>query len=1198
MDDIEQLESAILALENQRAVLGDVVADTAIASLQEKLAALKQKTGSEQRKMVTVLFADLVGFTSMAEKMEPEDVREVLEACFARWQAAIQQYGGLVEKFIGDAVMAVFGLSSSQEDDAERAVRSGLQMLHELEALNRRFEAEYGLRLAVRVGIHTGLAVVSTLSDSQAGDFVAVGDTVNLASRLQAAAPANGILISHDAYRQVRGSFDVNPVAPLTVKGKEKPVQAYRVLQAKPRAFRMETRGVQGVDTRMVGRQSELRALQAELAQVVENQLCRVVTVFGEAGIGKSRLMREFEEWLELHPQHLFYFRGRAFPFTQVSPYSLLRDLFTFRFQIHDSDDSQTVRDKLEHGFRTIIEGDDTGQMKAHIIGYVLGFSFSSPYIGEPGDEARQYSERAALYLREYFQVLAARGPIVILLEDIHWADNSSLDALQQMASSLVSHPLLFVCAARPLLLERQPNWGKGVKNFTRLNLEPLTLSESHLLVDEILVKVKNLPEFLGELVVESADGNPFYIEELIKMLIEDGVIQTGDEQWVVRSERLEGVRLPPTIAGVLQSRFDSLTRDERRLLQRASVIGRTFWDRAVSYLNQPPGASGDQSGRYNQQDQAILAALRLREMIFQRLDSSFEGTSEYFFKHALLRDVTYDSLLKRQRWSYHALAARWLEGIARQSHRLEEYSALIASHYELANDPGSAAQWYWRAGEAAAAQYANTEAIHHLTRALELASTMDDVQRFNLLLTRERVHERLGNRKQQESDLTLLFAIAEKLDSDLMRADVWLRRGALAFFNGEYAEMESASRSALSYARQAGDAVREASSHLCLGRALIWESEPGLAIEELEKALTEARRLNLSLESECLINLAVVQTNLGRFEQALENARQALALCQSAEDISGMGLVNSQIGAIYSNRGEREMAHKYMLRALELNRLIGHRFRQGVILNNLGINAYETGQYSAAIRFQEQSLQVQSEIDDKAGLVFSQFSLGEIWRELGAYERAQTEYGAALELAQAMNDRMSESIILSAIALLHAQTGQTASAVEVGIKSLALAQETNAPVYIGQALIRLAAAFTAHNALSEAETAYRQAMDLYKGLELFGRVMEALGGLASIAMLRGDLAGARGYVNEIRTYLSAYDLNGTDEPAKLHLTCCRVLRLTGQTDAAREVLAEGYELLEKRASMIELDEMRSSYLGQVSENNELLKLWEQEYRQ
>ena len=312
MDEIDSIKQAIAALEAQRTMLGAAVVDTALAPLREKLALLQPNPAAEQRKLVTVLFADLVGFTAMSEQMDPEDIREIVNAYFTRWTTCIEQAGGVVEKFIGDAVMAVFGLSHSQEDDPERAIQAALEMRQALAEMNQKMEQTWKLELAMRIGIHTGTVMVSFLGERKGQDFVVVGDTVNLASRLQSIAPSGGILISQDTFRHVRGSFDVQALDPVKVKGKEEPIQAYQVVRAKRRTFRGPTRGVEGIETRLIGRDAELGELKDALLAAIETRKPQVLTVVGEAGVGKSRLIAEFDHWVESLPGEIRYFKGRA----------------------------------------------------------------------------------------------------------------------------------------------------------------------------------------------------------------------------------------------------------------------------------------------------------------------------------------------------------------------------------------------------------------------------------------------------------------------------------------------------------------------------------------------------------------------------------------------------------------------------------------------------------------------------------------------------------------------------------------------------------------------------------------------------------------------------------------------------------------------------------------------------------------------
>jgi class 3 adenylate cyclase len=644
MTELEQLEQAIATLEGQRAILGDAVVDAALAPMREKLIAPQaQATSPEQkRKQVTVLFADVSGFTAMSETLDAEEVTEIMNALWERLDAAITAHVGVIDKHIGDCVMALWGAEAVREDDPECAIRAALEMQAALAA----FREERGVRLAMRIGLNTGLVLLGEVGSTH--EFTAMGDTVNLASRLEHAAPVGDILISHDTYRHVRGVFDVLPQAPLAVKGKTEPVQTYIVQRAKPRAFRMGTRGVKGIETRMVGREAELLALQSAFAEAIEGSETRLVTVVGEAGVGKSRLLYEFENWIELRPEQIYFFKGRAAPALQDVPYSIVRDMFAYRFDILESDSAAAALDKFRAGMAGILAPE-----RADLVGHLIGFDFSaSPavqnLIGSP-----DFGTLAKAYLTNYVRALAQGQPMVMFLEDLHWADDSSLDLIEHLVTGIPRARLLLVGLARPALFERRPHWGEGQAAFERLELKLLSKQASRALVDEIMQKVDIIPAALRDLIVEGAEGNPLYVEEMLKMLIEEGVVERGPDAqsaWRVSLERLNQVRVPTTLTGLLQARLDSLPRQEREPLQRAAVVGRLFWDAAVAEL---ADAEREEVG-------AALEAIRARELIFGREHSAFAGTQEYLFKHALLRDVTYETVLLKLRRGYHAQVARW----------------------------------------------------------------------------------------------------------------------------------------------------------------------------------------------------------------------------------------------------------------------------------------------------------------------------------------------------------------------------------------------------------------------------------------------------------------------------------------------------------------------------------------------------------
>jgi class 3 adenylate cyclase len=433
-------------MEAQREALGDELVDAGLAPFQRKLDELVAQLEARQagysevtarpRKLVTLLFMDIAGSTSIAQHMDPEDVGEVFDAALKKLAGPIQEHGGRVTRFMGDGFLSVFGAPTAREDDPEQAVRAGLKILSLAGEVVRELENQWEIEgFQVRIGINTGLVLLG--GETEAEDTL-MGSPVNLAARLENAAPPGGLLVSHDTYRHIRGVFDVEPWEPLQVKGFDEAVQVYKVLRARPRAFRIYTRGVEGVETRMIGRHDELKYLQDALLTAIEEDEGQLVTITGEAGVGKSRLLYEFENWIELQPQQVYFFEGRGRQEAQGLPYGLLRDMFGFRFQIQDEDSAETAREKIQTGFTEVFDGGNESLMRAHILGQLLGFDLrASPHLKGMLEDAEQLRNRALMYLGEYFQELCRQDPVVILLEDIHWADDSSLDALNWLGERL-----------------------------------------------------------------------------------------------------------------------------------------------------------------------------------------------------------------------------------------------------------------------------------------------------------------------------------------------------------------------------------------------------------------------------------------------------------------------------------------------------------------------------------------------------------------------------------------------------------------------------------------------------------------------------------------------------------------------------------------------------------------------------------------
>jgi class 3 adenylate cyclase/tetratricopeptide (TPR) repeat protein len=886
---------------------------------------------SQERRLVTILFSDVKGSTALAEGLDPEEVMEIMSGAFDFLIQPIYRYEGTLARLMGDAILAFFGAPIAHEDDPERAICAGLEIVEGAQAYAAMLERERNLRgFNVRVGINTGLVVVGEVGSDLRVEYTAMGDAVNLASRLEQAAPEGSVLISHDTYRHVRGVFDVLPQEPLTVKGLREPVSTYLVRRLKPRAFRLGTRGVEGIETRMVGREAQLLTLQEAYGDAIEDAETHVVTIVGEAGVGKTRLMDEFLQWAELRPELFYYFKGRAASTAQTVPFFLWRDMLSFRFQILDSDGAATALQKFRAGMAGLLEPE-----KADLVGQLLGFDFSaSPAVaallGSPN-----FAVLARAYFMQYVRGLVAQRPLIMLLEDLQWADDSSLDLVAHLAFEVADAPVLIVGAARPTLLERRPNWGEGQEAYELLELKPLSKRSTRALVEEILQKVPDVPQTVRDMVVEGAEGNPYYVEELVKMLIEDGVIVPGEETWAVRPERLEQVRVPPTLTGILQARLDTLPREEKAVLQRASVVGRLFWDSALRELS---------AGAEERTDiEPLLESLREREMVFRRELSAFADCTEYTFKHSILRDVTYETVLLRARRRYHALVAAWLE--AHAGERLGEYLELIASHCELAGDNEKAAEYLRRSGEEAMQVSAYRDAQSAFERALRLLPPEAQRQRAALLF--------------------------------------W--QGVAEGVPGDHSSAAWKSRAALEAARASGDRVIEANALVGLGVVSWRQGDHGSARDYLSRGHSLAQSCG-DIRGQALgaQHLARVSWLTGRFDDAARFAKESHALYAQVGDRQGVIAALNELGITSTFQDRFDEAIRLYSSNLTQAREMGDRGAEAQALNNLGEVARQQGDYERALDCYQQALAINEEIGNRWGTCIMRVNLGMVSVHLG----------------------------------------------------------------------------------------------------------------------------------------------------------------------------------------------------------------------
>jgi class 3 adenylate cyclase/tetratricopeptide (TPR) repeat protein len=681
-------------------------------------------TPTGERKLVTVLFADVTGSTALGERLDPERLREVLETYFAAMREEIEAEGGTVEKFIGDAVMAAFGVPTAHEDDAARAVRAATRMLERLETVNEGLAARHDVRLRIRIGVNSGEVLATT--EPRPGEPMVTGDVVNAAQRLEAAAEPGTVVIGERTARSLPGARLID-LGPLDLKGKAEPLRAYR-LDATPGL--RPRRGVPGLRAPMVGRAAEMDVLRSLYARVASEGRPSLVTIYGDAGVGKSRLTREFLAWAEGLDRAPLSLGGRCLPYGDGVAYWPLAEILKTHAGILDTDGSDLAIEKVRKIGHDLLTTDVTADpaLATAALAYTIGLPDPESPL-EDMDPQRVRSEVDAAW-RSFFTALAASAPTIVVIEDIHWADPVLLDLLETLADR-VEGPALFLCPSRPDLTSRRPTWGGGRRAMSAISLDPLTADQSQHLI-ELLLTVDDLPPSVHATMIERAEGNPFFLEEIIRRLIDDGSLAREGDRWRAAASIAE-VQIPDTVQAVLASRIDLLDASDKRILQMAGVVGRVFW----------PGPVAELSGASRADVEATLERLLDRELVLSRPGSTLAGEREYLFKHILTRDVAYGSLPRKERGDAHRAVAAWLETTAGE--RASEFAELLAYHctvaVELARELGdtpdeavrrSAVRWSLVASRTARKRVIFRKAERLAAAALDLA--VGDAERTDAL--------------------------------------------------------------------------------------------------------------------------------------------------------------------------------------------------------------------------------------------------------------------------------------------------------------------------------------------------------------------------------------------------------------------------------------------------------------------------------
>ena len=857
----------------------------------------------EERKVVTVLFADLVGFTSRAEQMDPEEVRSLLRPYHARLRDELERFGGTVEKFIGDAVMAVFGAPVAHEDDAERAVRSALAI--------RDWVLDEQAELQLRIGVNTGQALVSLGARPEEGEGMVAGDVVNTAARLQSNAPVNGILVGESTWRATRDVIDYREAEPVQAKGKSEPVEAWEAVEARARVG-VDISG--RVKAPLVGRQHELDTLLGAFERARSARSAQLVTLVGEPGIGKSRLVYELFQAIERDPELVYWRQGRSLPYGEGISFWALGEMVKAHAGILETDMEETAEQKLREIVAQTVAAEDVDWTLTHL----------RPLAGVD-DEASERSasqDEAFTAWRGFLEGIADQSTLVLVFEDLHWADDGLLDFVDHLVDWATRVPLLVVSTARPELLTRRPDWGGGKTNALTLSPAPLSRDETAQLVHALLEQ-SAIPADIQTALLERSGGNPLYAEEFVRLL----------------DERAEGDGVPETVQGIIAARLDVLDREEKELLQDAAVLGRVFW---VGGL-----------GHERETAESALHRLERREFVQRERRSTVAGETEYAFRHALVREVAYEQIPRAQRGEKHRRVADWLETLGRS----EDLAELLAHHYlavldysepdgELAERAGGALA---EAGYRAFALNAYPAAVNFYRRAVELVGDHG----------RGKVLYGLGSALEALADpeaIALLAQASEALeatgDSELA-AEAETLLAQIAWTTGDAPAVTGHSGRALELVRGRPASAAQARALGQAARFAMLDARWSEAIATGKEAEQMAEQLGLdAVRADALATIGTARHDLGD-RSGDADLELAIELAERANAPLALSRALNNLAWRYAFSDLRR-TYDITIQNLETMRRYGHVSQMWWARGQLADTAYEVGRWDEALEYIE----------------------------------------------------------------------------------------------------------------------------------------------------------------------------------------------------------------------------------------------------
>ncbi|KPK21204.1 MAG: guanylate cyclase [Nitrospira bacterium SG8_3] len=962
--------------------------------LAEKILTTRSSIEGE-RKLVTVLFADVANYTSIAEKLDPEEVHQIMDGCFKILMDQIHRYEGTINQFTGDGVMALFGAPVAHEDHAQRACHAALSIQKAIGGYGQKVKNDYDADFKMRIGLNSGAVIVGSIGDDLRMDYTAVGDTSNLAFRMQDIANPGSVLASGNTHRMTRAYFEFQSVGELEIKGKEELQDAYELIRPTEVETRIEAAALKGL-TRFVGRKQELEALKQAFEKVSSGS-GQVLGIVGEAGVGKSRLILELKNMI-LETEHS-YLEGRCLHYGSSMPYLPILDVLKGYFGIEEEDREATIKKKLRNRF---FELDEKAEVVPPALHEVLSLKVQDEkyvQLSPPQRRERTFEVIRDLLIRE-----SQKTPLILVVEDLHWIDTTSKEFLDYLIGSLPTARILLILLYRP---EYTHQWGSK-SYYGKIGLNQLSTKTSAELVQAILKGGDVAPE-IGGLILGRAGGNPLFVEELTHSLVENGSIQKKDDHFVLARKPSE-IEVPDTIQGIIAARMDRVEENLKRIMQVASVIGREF---AYKILATITGMKEDLK--------ASLLNLQGLEFIYEK---QLFPELEYIFKHALTQEVAYNSLLLNRRKEIHEKIGRAMEEI--YAERLEEYYDLLAYHYAHSENRDKAVDYLVLARQRAVKAYGMEDAMACFEHAMMLLDAMPDTkenrERRISLLTNQYIVFVLLFRHQDFYDLMTRYEpLVAKIDDAGLKGAFYAHLGSCHFTFGYFDKAIETATQAAELGEAAGNAETAGYAYQALGAWYFFKGDMDKALTFREHALRKMEE-HLDLRSYVWALLFGASTfgALGRWREAEEDAQKALSVAQDYSDNSLITQAAMSISGFYSGKGDLDRAFEYAEMAYQK---APTPLDKALAQNALATAWLWADEPAKAIQVLEPFLQVVRAGDYAIGEIMGLEKLAAAYLSAGQYDQARQTAQDLLAFAERCGSKLYVGDALSALGWVMLET-------------------------------------------------------------------------------------------------------------------------------------------------------------------------------